>query len=146
MSFLRQDLTTNDWVVFAPERARRPHEWKQGDAKGDLPPSFAMGCPFCPGNERMTGPEIYALRGASAPNSPGWSVRVIPNKFPALRIEDEPRRQEEGPAFRRMGGCGAHEVIIESPDQNAVLAVTDLPILANEIEMCSDADPRCKLR
>lgn len=122
MSLLRQDVTTNDWVVFAPERARRPHEWKQASAVGSPLDPSAADCPFCPGNERFTGPEIYALRGGSAPNTPGWRVRVIPNRFPALRIEDETQRLEEGPVFRYMGGCGAHEVIIESPDHNLFLA------------------------
>lgn len=119
MSLLRQDITTNDWVIFAPERARRPHEWKTAGGGAD---SRAADCPFCPGNEGFTGPEIYALRGGSAPNTPGWSVRVIPNRFPALRIEDETQRLEEGPVFRHMGGCGAHEVIIESPDHTLFLA------------------------
>jgi UDPglucose--hexose-1-phosphate uridylyltransferase len=69
----------------------------------------------------MTEPELYALRGSTGPNEPGWSVRVIPNKFPALRIEEDLRRFEQGPLFRSMGGCGAHEVIIESPDHNLFL-------------------------
>jgi len=122
MSLLRHDLTTNDWVIFAPERARRPHEWKQCAEQSATPAPSATGCPFCPGNERMTGPEVHALRGSSPPNSPGWSVRVVPNKFPALRIEEESRRFEEGPVFRYMGGCGAHEVIVESPDHDRFLA------------------------
>jgi UDPglucose--hexose-1-phosphate uridylyltransferase len=122
MSFLRHDLTTNDWVIFAPERALPPHEWKQAAETSAASVPSAESCPFCPGNERMTGPEIYALRGGTAPNTPGWRMRVIPSKFPALRIEEETRRQEEGPMFRHMGGCGAHEVIIESPDHDRFLA------------------------
>lgn len=121
MSFLRHDLTTNDWVIFAPERVRRPQDWKPSAGPTPTPGSAAM-CPFCPGHESMTGPEIYALRGGTAPNVPGWSVRVIPNKFPALRIENESQRFDEGPLFRYMGGCGAHEVIIESPDHERRLA------------------------
>lgn len=122
MSLLRQDVTTNDWVIFAPERARRPHEWKQAAEKSAASLPSEGRCPFCQGNEQMTGPEIYALRGGTVPNTPGWRVRVIPNKFPALRIEGETRRQEEGPVFRHMGGCGAHEVIVESPDHDLFLA------------------------
>lgn len=122
MSLLRHDLTTNDWVTFAPERARSPYGWQQTTEMRTTSLPTAEDCPFCPGNERMTGPEIYSLRGGTAPNSPGWRVRVIPNKFPALRIEEEARREEEGPMFRHMGGCGAHEVIIESPDHDRFLA------------------------
>lgn len=117
MSQLRFDLTTNDWVIFAPSRALRPHQ--------SPPPLAVMSgpsqCPFCPGNEAFTPPEIYVARGIG-PNVPNnWRVRVIPNKFPALCIEEDTRRIEETPAFHHMGGCGAHEVIVESPDHNVFL-------------------------
>jgi UDPglucose--hexose-1-phosphate uridylyltransferase len=119
MSFLRYDVTTNDWVIFAPERMRRPNDFRK-EIKVATPPAEAP-CPFCPGNEHLAGPEIYALRGNTPPNMPGWTVRVVANKFPALRIEEDPRRQEEGPLHRFMGGCGAHEVIIETPEHERSL-------------------------
>src|SRR5258708_6640674 len=100
MSLLRYDFTTNDWVIFAPERGQRPHEFKKAAGLTSLPQPPATACPFCPGNERMTEPEIYALRGGTPPNTLGWSVRVIPNKFLALRIEEDVHRVEEGPLFR----------------------------------------------
>src|SRR5690348_13897994 len=83
-------------------------------------------CPFCYGNESKTPPEILAYRPSSngpAPtkDSPGWTVRVVPNKFPALGIEGNLNRRAEG-MFDRMNGVGAHEVIIESPDHGASLA------------------------
>lgn len=119
MSLLRYDLTTNDWVIFAPERSKRPHDLVQpADIRSDQPSA----CPFCPGNEECTGPEIDAIREGTERNRPGWRVRVIPNKFPALRIEEENRRFQEGSSFRYMGGCGAHEVVIESPDHDRILA------------------------
>ena len=126
-SVLRYDPTTADWVVFAPQRAARPHDRRAaagGEPAGEGQPAgdAAKTCPFCPGNEGMTPPEIYALRDGSAANRPGWRVRVIPNKFPALRIEEDHHRLVDGPLFRRMGGCGAHEVIIESPDHERTLA------------------------
>ena len=121
MSVLRYDLTSNDWVIFAPSRARRPHEFKRPVGL-TVSPSADAACPFCAGNERMTPPEIYALRQGTPANTPGWRVRVIPNKFPALRIEDDLRRLEDGPLFHYMGGCGAHEVLIESPDHSTALA------------------------
>jgi UDPglucose--hexose-1-phosphate uridylyltransferase len=119
MSFLRYDVTTNDWVIFAPERARRPHAPAEQAVVKPTPPDL---CPFCAGNERLTAPEIYAVRRGSPANSPGWRTRVVPNKFPALRIEETHRRHDEGLLFRSMGGCGAHEVIIESPDHDRFLA------------------------
>src|SRR6266404_4367283 len=74
-------------------------------------------CPFCSGNESKTPPEIQAYRpnqnGGSPPqrDTPGWTVRVVPNKFPALGIEGNLDRQAEG-MFDKMNGVGAHEVII----------------------------------
>jgi UDPglucose--hexose-1-phosphate uridylyltransferase len=82
---LRFDVTTNDWVIFAPRRAARPHDFQQ------RPKSVAAesekACPFCPGNEDSTPPEVFAVRDSGVPNSRDWKVRVTPNKFPALRIE-----------------------------------------------------------
>src|SRR5262249_21186968 len=78
-------------------------------------------CPFCPGNELKTPPEVLAYRSSGGPNEPGWNVRVIPNKFPALRVEGNLEREGEG-MYDKMDGVGAHEVIIETPDHMATLA------------------------
>jgi UDPglucose--hexose-1-phosphate uridylyltransferase len=120
MSILRYDPTTSDWVIFAPARARRPHQFKREPL--DRPPPAGTACPFCPGNERLTPPEIDAIRQGMPANTPGWQVRVVPNMFPALRIEEENTiLEEQRPFFRYRGGCGAHEVIIESPVHDAAL-------------------------
>lgn len=118
MSQLRFDPTTNDWVVFAPSRALRPHAFASTAKAADAP---AGGCPFCPGNESLTPPEITSIRREPADKS-SWLVRVVSNKFPALRIEESVQRVEDGKLYRSMGGCGAHEVIIESRDHTAILA------------------------
>jgi UDPglucose--hexose-1-phosphate uridylyltransferase len=73
----------------------------------------------------MTPHEIDADRVSEGGVSK-WLVRVIPNKFPALQIEEDVRRVEQGEVFRKMGGCGAHEVVIESPDHDRVLAAQPL--------------------
>jgi UDPglucose--hexose-1-phosphate uridylyltransferase len=65
-----------------------------------------------------------------AKDSPGWTVRVVPNKFPALGIEGNLNRQAEG-LFDKMNGIGAHEVIIETPDHNATLATMELKRVAD---------------
>jgi UDPglucose--hexose-1-phosphate uridylyltransferase len=109
---LRYDMATNDWVVFAPSRALRPKSVDQR-TKPALSAAGAANCPFCPGNEAFTPPEIYAAR---SPGGSDWKVRVIPNKFPALRIEEAPTHSENENHFSSLGGCGAHEVIVESPD------------------------------
>ena len=73
-------------------------------------------CPFCPGHEDNTPPEILSYRETvSEPNGPGWSLRVIPNKYPALRVEGALDRAPKG-LYDKMNGVGAHEVIIETPD------------------------------
>ena len=81
-------------------------------------------CPFCSSNETSTPPEVYAIReNGSGPNSPGWSLRVVPNKFPALKVEGDLNREGVG-IFDKMNGIGAHEVIIETPDH--MLDLVDL--------------------
>src|SRR4051812_43421630 len=77
-------------------------------------------CPFCPGNERMTPPEVLLHSNGG----PGWSVRVVPNRYPALRTEVQMSRSGNG-IFDSMAGVGAHEVVIETDDHK--LSLADLP-------------------
>ncbi len=112
MPELRRDPTTGRWVIIATERASRPSDF----VKAEEAQSNIDKCPFCEGKEDKTPPEITALRCSdSKPNTPGWEVRVVPNKFPALIIEGEVERKGLG-VYDLMNGVGAHEVIIESPD------------------------------
>jgi len=76
---------------------------------------------FCEGQEEKTPPEIAAGRVDGRINGPGWTYRVVANKFPALRIEGDLEPSGEG-LFDRMSGVGAHEVVIETPDHTATLA------------------------
>ncbi len=117
MPELRKDPITGRWVIISTDRAKRPTDFAHEPA-----PSASGFCPFCQGNEDKTPPEILAYRGnGSGPNSPGWWVRVVPNKFPALGIEGDLNRQGEG-LFDKMNGIGAHEVIIETPEHTQTLA------------------------
>jgi len=118
MPELRRDPIVGRWVIISTERAHRPTDFRQV-----LPPMPSQPlCPLCPGNEAQTPPEILAYRSnGGAPNTPGWSVRVVPNKFPALQIEGVVAREGIG-IYDRMNGVGAHEVIIESPDHKASLS------------------------
>jgi UDPglucose--hexose-1-phosphate uridylyltransferase len=113
MSELRHNYLWNTWVVIAPERERRPHEFPPHLHGPHSPPER---CPFEPGKEHLTPKEIFAVREeGTQPNSPGWKVRVVPNRYPALRIENSP----EGRAvcmFDVVGGFGAHEIVIDTPD------------------------------
>ncbi len=111
MAEVRQDAVSGRWVIIATERAARPHDFHVG--RGGPRGGF---CPFCEGNEDRTPPEIAAVRPAGGrPNGPGWQVRVVPNKFPALQPGAE-GYDRGGSIHRVVGGHGAHEVIIESPE------------------------------
>ena len=121
MSELRHDPVQKRWVIVAVERAKRPTDFKR-DKADERKPAV---CPFCEGFEDKTPPEIRAIRDPdSKPNGPGWSIRVIPNKFPALAVEGDLGRRGVG-MFDVMEGVGAHEVIIETPDHN--LHMGDMP-------------------
>ncbi len=120
MSEFRRDPILAEWVIIAPERARRPQEYERPAVRVN-----GMVCPFCEGNEQYTPAEIHAVRRPdSSPNGPGWSVRVVPNRFPALRVEHELTSHPYA-MFDVLGGVGAHEVIIETPDH--VRSFADLP-------------------
>ena len=110
MPELRKDPITGRWVIISTDRAKRPTDFFR---ERDIRKSAI--CPFCPGNEEKTPPEIMAYRSNGAPpNTVGWTIRVVPNKFPALGIEGAIDKQGEG-LFDKMNGIGAHEVIIETP-------------------------------
>ncbi|MGE5372553.1 MAG: galactose-1-phosphate uridylyltransferase [Solirubrobacterales bacterium] len=110
MPELRQDPLTHRWVVISAERAKRPQDFKLRP-----PEAHPVDCPFCLGNEQKTPPEIFAYRShESKPDTPGWWIRTVPNKFPALGIEGSARESGHG-LHRAIDGFGAHEVIIESP-------------------------------
>jgi UDPglucose--hexose-1-phosphate uridylyltransferase len=115
---LRKDPVVGRWVIISTERARRPSDF----APAPAPRPVNGVCVFCPGQEARTPAEILALRPLdSAANGPGWRLRVVPNKFPALRIEGELEPSGEG-LYDRMSGVGAHEVVIETPDHHATFA------------------------
>lgn len=135
MNELRQDVLTGRWVVVSPHRSLRPNEFP-------LPvtsPDPRIECPFCPGREHLTTPEITAVgRPAGAPeNSPGWRLRCFPNKFPALEgaAHDEPAR---GGLFPRRPGEGRHEVIVCTPRHEATLADLTAAHLAELLGMVRD--------
>ncbi|MGH7681675.1 MAG: galactose-1-phosphate uridylyltransferase [Candidatus Eiseniibacteriota bacterium] len=118
MRELRRDPIVSRWVIFSGGRGRRPSDWDAGPP----PTTDRSVCPFCPGREAETPPEILANRApGSLPNGPGWTLRVVPNKFPALRVEESLETSREG-IYERMAGVGAHEVIIESPEHEKDLS------------------------
>ena len=123
MPELRRDPVIGRWVIIATERGKRPSDFNQEAEEAKSNPA---NCPFEQGNEEMTPPEVAAVRPpGSQPDSPGWKLRVIPNKFPALRIEGQLGRKGVG-LYDKMNGVGAHEVVIENPDHSRDLDQRDL--------------------
>ena len=111
MSELRRDPVMGRWVIIAPERARRPEQAAQPQGERRAGP-----CVFCEGQEANDPTEIFAVRDpGTAPNTPGWRVRVLPNRFPVLRIEGKLEREGVG-MFDKLSGVGAHEVVVETPE------------------------------
>jgi UDPglucose--hexose-1-phosphate uridylyltransferase len=111
MPELRKDPLVDRSVLIAPERARRPHDFSAATSRRST-----NTCQFCEGHEYRTPGETFAFRpNESASDSPGWQVRIVPNKYPALSspldaevVSDNDKSRE--PAF------GIHEVVVESPE------------------------------
>ncbi len=120
MSELRHDPIQKRWVIIATDRGKRPVTFAI-EKEQEKPGAF---CPFCEGNEGSTPPEIWAFRNnGSDRDKPGWRVRVVPNKFPALEIEGDLDKRGVG-IFDRLSGVGAHEVVIESPNHSLTMPET----------------------
>jgi UDPglucose--hexose-1-phosphate uridylyltransferase len=109
---LRRNPVSGKLVIVAPGRATRPQDAPAtrgssdgasgGGGAGRPAHGAPAACPFCEGNEALTPPEIEAHRPAGgAPDTPGWTLRVVPNKYPAL--------------------AGLHEVLIHSPHHGVEL-------------------------
>lgn len=98
------DIKTQRWVIIAASRTKRPSDEQSAESNKQKAESEHK-CPFCPGNEAMTPPEVYRI-GAGAPDQTGWEVRVVPNKYPITDI---------------------HEVIIHSPSDTD--DVEELPLV-----------------
>ncbi|MHC9543379.1 MAG: galactose-1-phosphate uridylyltransferase [Vulcanimicrobiota bacterium] len=131
MPEIRLNIATNDWVIIATERAKRPDEFKNVKKEMRQIPSSLDNCPFCPENEaKRECREIASIRDRDG----RWLVRSVPNKFPALSCEGEPETSNKG-LYRTMKGVGAHEVIIESPIHNLTTALYDIPHIEKIVDM-----------
>ncbi|MDI6709720.1 MAG: galactose-1-phosphate uridylyltransferase [Bacillota bacterium] len=113
----RKDPVVNRWVVIATERAKRPTDYRC--TVDELNP---QACPLCVGHEGQTPPEILAFREpGTAADREGWWVRVVPNKFPAVRADERLFSWWDG-VYEAMNGVGAHEVIVETTEHVNSLA------------------------
>jgi UDPglucose--hexose-1-phosphate uridylyltransferase len=118
MPELRQNFFTKEWVIIATERAKRPEELATHRPTVAVP-RFVENCPFCPGHEDTTPPEV--LRHPRDLSEP-WAVRVFPNKFAALSSEATPTRNLQH-LRRRIDGFGFHEVVVDGPDHSGCMAL-----------------------
>ncbi len=112
MSEFRQNFITKEWVIIAPERKKRPHDFKKEEAQTKIP-EYDKNCPFCPGNYSEKYEEtLFEIKEGNR-----WLLRVVKNRYSALHPDTEPMRQREKSHLKVMG-YGFAEVIIESPYHN----------------------------
>jgi UDPglucose--hexose-1-phosphate uridylyltransferase len=115
MSELRFNIITREWVIVLSDRARSPESFRQRKDR-KYRPQFIDSCPFCPGNESKTPPELMRY-----PADGQWKIRVTPNKFATLMQEGDRLRVNDG-IKHFVTGVGRHEVIIESEMHDMCLA------------------------
>ncbi|MFH0943659.1 MAG: DUF4931 domain-containing protein [Planctomycetota bacterium] len=108
-SEFRFDPLHRRWVIISRQRASRPNDFRAVRYEQ----CSSDDCPFCEGNEHETPPELFAVRaGSSPPNGPGWTLRVVPNRYPAVSEE-------------RLSGFGRHEVVVETNEHGGRLDELD---------------------
>jgi UDPglucose--hexose-1-phosphate uridylyltransferase len=135
---LRIDPLTGLRTIIAGDRADRPGGGFSVDPRPPLDPGTD---PFLAGHEDRTPPEIYARRpDGGGPNTPGWTVRVVPNLYPALAPGDpedtaDPLASGRGEPslFATRPAVGGHEVIVNAPQP--VTSITDLEVTQLEEAM-----------
>jgi UDPglucose--hexose-1-phosphate uridylyltransferase len=120
MGELRRDALTGRWVILAPDRADRPRAPRPRTAPTSSE-GVVDGCPFCPGHERATPPEL-ARWGTGTADGPGWEVRVVPNLYPIVRSDGGDPGDHD---LLRRPARGEHEVAVLSPDHHRSLAHLD---------------------
>jgi UDPglucose--hexose-1-phosphate uridylyltransferase len=106
-------------VVITTDHPRGPEDYLSFKPPYNLQEGGTP-CPFCPGNEAMTPTETFLFPDSGK----GWSVRVIPNKFPFFHIEGGFERRAEG-MYDVMEAVGAHEIVVETPDHDQQLATIE---------------------
>src|SRR3989338_7068510 len=109
MMELRKDYVLDRWAVIAPGRNKRPRELSE------RAPAGRAACYFCPGNERMTPPEIGRTGGKR------WRFRWFGNKFPAVEMNCSPEARTDNTFFTFADAYGSHEIVVETPSASKQL-------------------------
>lgn len=124
MSVIRTDPLTGLTTIFAPERAKRPMAIRDNAVREEFDQELIDSDPFAEGKEDDTTPELYAIRKPdSQPNGPGWSLRVVDNKYPALTPVCDPDSE--------LNSFGVHEVIVECPHYETHISRLELSSFQN---------------
>ena len=122
MSEIRENRLTGEWVIIAPERAKRSGNLVRSTERAEIP-AFSAGCPFCPGNEALTTGEKYRVDG----DDHKWALRSVVNKFSALSSIGDVSLGDCSGSAGKIGECvnavGLHEVLIESPRHHLTTAL-----------------------
>jgi len=135
MPHLRKDPLSDRWVIYAEGREARPNEFERVERR-----RADACCPFCPGREADTPPPLACYTEPGAPpsaNGDRWTVRVVPNKYPALLAVGKPDPFEHG-IYVQCAAVGVHEVIIETPRH--VSSLTQLTPAEARLLMCAYSD------
>ena len=134
MHEIRVDPFSGRRVILAPDRAQRPGA---GLIAAPVTPVDPETDPFAPGHESQTAPELFAVRpDGSAPDTPGWTVRVVPNLYPALTTDaPDPEPEAQRDLFWSGPARGAHELIVNAPDPVTSLADLEVAQLADAVEV-----------
>ncbi|HEY2636671.1 MAG TPA: DUF4921 family protein, partial [Solirubrobacteraceae bacterium] len=131
---VRVDPLTGGRAIIAGERANRPGGGPRATPAERIDPAKD---PFAEGHEDQTPPELYAVRpDGSAPDTPGWRVRVVPNLYPALTPEpgEPPPPDAQPDLFHAEPATGGHEVVVNAPDCVTSLADLSLEHVATAME------------
>lgn len=138
VSQMRLNLLTGRWVTIVESRAERPSDFavRQDVIESSRP------CPFCPGNEEATPPALETVDAGG-----DWTLRVIPNLYPAFEGDESFAVRNLGPVHVQAEASGIHEVFVYSPDHSAALntlsdeaAVGLMDALSRRLEDHSDTD------
>jgi UDPglucose--hexose-1-phosphate uridylyltransferase len=107
---MRFNPVSGEWVIYATARRSRSDEMQPRRSSCISDSRYEPTCPFCPGNENLLPGILMKLGNGRG----GWSVRVVPNRYPALTASGPSSETLHG-IYRSMRGNGRHEVVIESP-------------------------------
>ena len=112
VSQLRLNLLTGRWVTVVPSRAKRTSDFAPRTLHVENDPDRL--CPFCPGHEDSGVPTLE-----THDSDGNWTMRVVPNKYPAFEGDDTLAVRNLGPVHVMAEASGVHEVLVISPDHDS---------------------------